>query len=123
MLIGMVIGGAGKSMASKLQSNELLTHAGRSMYEAAIKGDAAVFRDAFEIRAGFMFSEGEGIGEGLIRIVKEHNVDQYAYAVGQEMAEQLASYDELHDMIEILERATSALRHAQHEREKCHAHS
>jgi hypothetical protein len=116
MIIGMAIGGLGKTLEARVQPDEMLTHVGRAMYAAAINSDRERFKDAF---TGFDFAEGEGIGEGLIRILKESNVDQYAYAVGDQIAEQLASFDELADMIEILERATVALRSAKREREQC----
>lgn len=117
MIVGMAIGGAAEALVARIQPNEMLTHSAREMYEAAIAGDRDKFKEIFSRRTGLEFRDGESIGKGLVRIIKENNVDQYAFEVGDLVAEQLAAFDDLDDMIAILERATVALRQAKNERE------
>lgn len=119
MIVGMAFGQA-NVMSKLIQPEELLTHTGRALYAAATTGDRDTFREVIRSRFGFSMDEKERTAEGLVRIIKESNVDQYAWAVGEQLAEELASFNELADMVEILERATLALKHAQKEREECH---
>lgn len=117
MVIGIAIGGAGKWLGERLQPNEMLTSVGKKLMEAALKQDRQSFADTLAVRHQFQLGENERIGDGLIRLIKESNVDQTAHAIADQMAEQLTTFVDLDDAIETLERCVSALHDARAKKE------
>lgn len=112
LLIGMAIGGSDNIMQAIIDPSEMLTDVGKRLMKAALERNPKDFRNYFETRHTFRFSSDENVGEGLIRLMKESNVDQSAHAISECMAEQLTKSDSIEDTIDVLYRATQALEHA-----------
>lgn len=112
LLIGMAIGGSANAMQTIIAPEEMLSDVGKRLMKSALEGKPSDFRNYFETRHTFRFSPGENVGQGLIRLMKESNIDQSAYAISECMAEQLNDATSIEDTIEILNRATEALEHS-----------